>query len=366
MEEVPNEGQSETSQTGEPENLRKERIVKQVEIEMRRRKRLLRFYASLLVVGLLLGVAALLLATPASVKLTDEQLKPVLVEINNKANNAAEDANKRVSVTGVNAQAQVTEAARQASENISTLASEEVNKQIQPPLLRLESQAANMQAAAARLNGFEPSRIDQSIIAANKLNKGLEKITRLTVEQDKEKDKLENLQNTLKAQMGWLDPDAAGRPGIFRGYEAQLKTMSDTISSLQGKLAALEAQLDSLKSRTSTVDSHRLSYSVKEGSKAQIYDLDLKVKVGTQKNGVIDRIEISSTMNRRINGKSSFEFRNLDMGQSMRFEDGEYAYVLTPIYIQRRALKKDFIGFAIQRNRLMKPSEPNPHPSPTP
>jgi len=356
MQESPDNQPSPVSQDNE-ELLRKQRIIDQVDAETQRRKRLLKLYAALMIAGLLLGVVALLLAKPATsqeyVTLKNEQLTPVINVIEDQANTAAVNAQERIDSKGNEVEERVLKNVSAASAEIPKLAATAVDEQIKPEIAIIQSQLNQTQAVANKFSGFDPGRIDRGIEAADQLFKSFETIQGLKHQQEEWKPQIAALQ------------DFPAREEVFANT---LNRLQATINALQTKVKELQNEVDSLKERPSLLTgARRLSYAVKENSTAQIYDLNLKIRLGAQKKEFIDHIEISSTSLLPINGKKTFTVTNVEMGQSITFADGVYSYVLTPIYIQRRAAKKDFIGFAIQRERL--PINPNvtaPQPSPKP
>jgi ribosomal protein S6 len=338
--------------------LRKQRIIDQVDAETQRRTRLLKVYAALMIAGLGLGGVTLLLAKPATsteyVTLNNDQLTPVMNVIGDKANTAADKAQERVTATGDEAEKRVLESAKAASAEIPTLAATAVDEQVKPEMAKVQSKLIQTQAIANKFSGFDFGRIDRGIEAADQLFKSFETIQGLKEQQDE-----------------WKPQIAAvkGFPAREQVLANTLNNLQATVDTLQTKVRDLQKEVDSLKERPASpvTGGRRLSYAVKENSTAQIYDLNLKIKLGSQKKEIIDQVEISSTLSRPINGQKTFTVTNLEMGQSITFADAIYSYVLTPIYIQRRALKKDFLGFAIQREPvLINPNLNKPQPSPTP
>jgi len=132
-----------------------------------------------------------------------------------------------------------------------------------------------------------------------------------------------------------------------------LKAMAKRVADMEEQREADRLQIASLVAVINLSGSppRSVSYAIKENSEAEIYDLGLKIKLGTQAAGKIDWIELSFADSRLINNLRVLKLTNLEMGQPTAFRDGSSTYVLTPIYIQRRKLMKDFIGIAIHRHQ---------------
>lgn len=352
------------------ELLRKQKIANQVDTEIKRRRWLLRFYAALLLVGLLLGGVALRFAEPATqiMALTDDQLIPIREKIYVMVSDSAKEANKQVTVIVERANKSVTEASNKAIEDVDNTR-ETAHAQIirdtnqaNAAITKTTAEANKSVTVTAQAASNNISELAEKEVR----NRILPSLTRL--------DRLEASQDRFGLQLRLLNLDPTGKPRIFSEYETRLTTttqtvgqLKETIEDLKTQLIALKQQVNSLKSQTTVAVPQRSSYPVKEDSKAQIYDLDINLELGTQKNGVVSRIKISSTQNRLINGKTSFEVKDLAMGKPVTFNDGVYTYTLRPIYIQRRRLMNDFIGVAIERALIViTPTTPAALPTPTP
>lgn len=123
--------------------------------------------------------------------------------------------------------------------------------------------------------------------------------------------------------------------------EAASKELIYRLQKLEDRLAALE------KSNTPAGagrprPSSQLTYEAKENSETRIYNLNLKITVGRQKEGRISVLRVTHL----IEGWTH-EVKDVEMGRTINFSQEKRKYQITPTYISRRKLFKDFIGLII-------------------
>lgn len=132
----------------------------------------------------------------------------------------------------------------------------------------------------------------------------------------------------------------------------RLKTLEGDIVKGLGELARVSDKLDKAlqqigggKDPCSTTETFR-TYTAKENTTSRFHDLDFKVKL----KGVKDRTVRGLTIFRTSEHVLLAE-RDVMMGDTVSFEDNNFRYTLIPIFINKRLLINDFVGFAISKTQ---------------
>lgn len=121
-------------------------------------------------------------------------------------------------------------------------------------------------------------------------------------------------------------------------------------AALLERIKTLERELDKLKTGTSGSASvpadlyAEMNYEIKENSETVIYNLNLEISLGAQKDGKINRLEV-----KHLSEGWKHSEKNIAMGGTVSFCIKGNNYRIVPAYIARRRFAKDFIGLSIRR-----------------
>jgi len=136
-------------------------------------------------------------------------------------------------------------------------------------------------------------------------------------------------------------------------FNARLASLQQSIEEDKAKFETLATKVDLILQKLDLVNDPCASitaafgafrtYSVKENSKSRLYDLQIQLKVKNVQNGFVRGLIIYN------DSKSIFGPEDVPMGAMVTFGDEKFSYALIPIFINRRTLAKDFVGFAISR-----------------
>lgn len=144
--------------------------------------------------------------------------------------------------------------------------------------------------------------------------------------EDKEQvlDRIRSLENRMKETQGTLG-----------NFSAKLDSISTRIAQLEGiKGPCVETPIAS-------TDSNFLTYTVKENSETNLYDLGLRIVLEGQKKTHIRGVTIYRG-EKKIYGPTP-----MTMGVYITFSDEKHLYGIIPVFIVNRFLANEYIGFAI-------------------
>jgi hypothetical protein len=151
-------------------------------------------------------------------------------------------------------------------------------------------------------------------------------------------------------RLGSLESEMSSRVNEFKRISQKLAELEQLSQKLSAALKKLDPQATDPCLHESQLEAKTFrTYSVKENTTSRLYDLNFKIKVKDRKDGVVRGLTI------RRGDVELLREQDVMMGITVSFDDNNFNYSLTPVFVNKRVLANDFIGLAISRSRKCTP-----------
>jgi HAMP domain-containing protein len=323
-------------------------IAEIVARDRRRRHRTLRTLVALLLITA--GLAAVVLAFGRSDKQMIRQTTinevsqqvPDIVENRVKAHTPSlvtDEVNKQLSSSLID---------QKLTPIVKTEVDSKMSSEFTPQIDKLENLMTSLEAAPS--SSSYPTEGAFTISEVGRLRKAISQdLPNHTREIGALSGQLDELIAVANTSGGTWNKDKPEIRRQLEDLENEMKSNQMGLATLLKKVDAISERLDGVKDPCPLAFESQLAqfrtYSVKENSKADIYDLRLQVVLKRAKAGIVHGVTVYS------DGAQIFGPKDLTMGGLVGFQDDNYRYSLIPIFINRRFLANDFIGLAISRAR---------------